>query len=1044
MAAFLLFSGCSRELETGVYGQETIVSGENVKMLVTLNIPRAELTRGMNSVQETTVNNIDVFVFDKDLKLTDWQHGQLEEGSDGVSFSTVLKASKNDYDKFRIMVLANVRDTIYDIFEGPGLGGHKGKIYDEVRTLLSATVPSYFNLASKGIPMWGEMEDMVLLTETEHVYSMDLLRSLARIDIGTNHDPVFSTTGQITGWAALDNFSLEKLYVYNGNSDYALSADRSNYNFTNAKVNAVSLPPAVAKNSVPVLYSDAQMSGTVTRDDGKGIGITANVYTGEADVKMGSSGVYGDVNHAERMALVAAGYYSPDPNTPNTTVLSYYRLDFLEGTNGTTLMDILRNNNYQVVIRSVSGPGSQTKEEAFKRFDTDIVAVVNRWSDPKQEGTTVDGDYYLKVNPYDFELDKWARTDEEITIETNVSETNGANWNATVEKYAEDDPAPVWLAVTPGTESGRSGGVLKFNLEQVPLTFTESDSRSARLRISAGTMVHDIIVIQTGQDSEHLLRLSHSELVFAGRKWDKDCQQWVDPDPQTITVNWNPRRWPYSLDLTDYTGSGVDVVTAIPDENNTPALTISPMAIEADNRYLAANPFFERSSRLAFTAKNTDGTESITKRILIRQIYYSLVVSGTKDYYFQGNTYTLNIKSNSPWTATFGGDERIFANCSGTSGTGNTSSGENLIFTITPSATPGTRATVTFSSPEHLFPPQTFNIIAQDELPNCYVISSDNFRLIPVRKAYRVWELDRDLYDDNGSTLPSGKRGAVVLWQDTPGLISSTPIITGSDRNANISFTTAYNKQGNAVIAFTIDDKVYWSWHIWVTNDNPENTAYQKQANGYTFMDRNLGASGASGYDAFGLYYEGGRKDPFPPPAAINSNKRRPVYNADGELQYNEPGGIMTVSAPPYDGLPESIQKPMDYLYGAYGGTHWYGLLYDATRTDLWENSTYKSDYDPCPKGWRVATEASLAGMPGLPQGISSGSGGFNWNGLYFPAQYHLSYGNGLVSGTTTSEFALWYTRTGNRTPLMLVNSTTERGANSRQCNGAPVRCVKE
>lgn len=1041
IAVFLLTAGCSGEPGNGG-GQGTVVPGEDVTVFMTLNVPGAASTRGLTSEQEKAVRTIDVLVFDSNLELSDRKPGQLDNSPGGMSFSVILKASENDNDKFRIMALANVRHITHSIFEGAELGGHKGKGYDEIRAMLQAAVPSRSDLASKGIPMWGELKDMVLLAGTDNSYEMNLLRSLARIDIGTNPDPVFAGTGQITGWAALDNFSLEEVYVYNGNSYYALSPDRNNYNFASTKVSAISLPRATGKNSSPVLYSDALMPGTVTRDEGKGIGVTADIYTGEADVKMGTSGAYGDGNHAGRMAMVAAGYYSPDPRTPNTTVLSYYRLDFLEGVNGTVLMDILRNNNYQVVIRSVSGPGSGTKEEAFEQFDTDIVAAVNSWSDPKQGGTTIDGDYYLRVNPYDFELDKWARADEEITIETNVSETNGASWSATVEKYADTDPAPTWLTITPGTGSGRNGGVLKFNLEQVPATFTEPDSRSARLRISAGTMVHDIIVTQTGRDSEHLLRLSHSELVFAGRKWDETGRQWVDPDPQTITVNWNPRRWPYYLDLTDYTGGGVDMATVIPDENNTPALTVSPAAIGDDNRYLAANPFFERSSRLAFTAKNTDGTGSITKRILIRQIYYSLVVGGTKDYYFQGNTYTLNIRSNSPWTATFGGDESIFASCSGTSGAGNTSSGENLTFTIAPSAKPDTRATVTFSSPDNLFPPQTFNIIAQDELPNCYVIPPNDYRYIPIRKAYRVWKLDRDLYNDSGNTLPSGTQEAVLLWQDTPGLIPSVSF-SKIGNEVHIFVPAAYGKQGNAVVALTIDGKIYWSWHIWVTNDNPENTAYQEQANGYTFMDRNLGASGTGGYEAFGLYYEGGRKDPFPPTAAATGNVRKTVYDIKNNvLEYNQAGGITTVSAPPYDGLPESIRNPMDYLYGAYGNTHWHGLLYDATRTDLWENGIYKSDYDPCPKGWRVATEASLSGMSGLNQGIGSGSGGFLWNGMWFPTQWQLNFANGLVSGTTTAEFALWYTRT-RGTPLMLVNSTTERGSNSRQCNGAPVRCVK-
>ena len=89
--------------------------------------------------------------------------------------------------------------------------------------------------------------------------------------------------------------------------------------------------------------------------------------------------------------------------------------------------------------------------------------------------------------------------------------------------------------------------------------------------------------------------------------------------------------------------------------------------------------------------------------------------------------------------------------------------------------------------------------------------------------------------------------------------------------------------KGNAVVAFKVDGTIYWSWHIWVT-DNPENgIAYSQgtetdiDGNPITvqYMDRNLGAVtntflGKDWQKTGGLLYEWGRKDPFP--ALVNKD----------------------------------------------------------------------------------------------------------------------------------------------------------------------------
>lgn len=99
-------------------------------------------------------------------------------------------------------------------------------------------------------------------------------------------------------------------------------------------------------------------------------------------------------------------------------------------------------------------------------------------------------------------------------------------------------------------------------------------------------------------------------------------------------------------------------------------------------------------------------------------------------------------------------------------------------------------------------------------------------------------------------------------------------------------------KRGNALIAaYNSEGDIVWSWHIWVTENEPGNvssailyTTYawnedgintNVRVPGYDIMPCNLGAlqytpEGGSVTDTYGMLYQWGRKDPFPP--AIKGN----------------------------------------------------------------------------------------------------------------------------------------------------------------------------
>ncbi len=101
-----------------------------------------------------------------------------------------------------------------------------------------------------------------------------------------------------------------------------------------------------------------------------------------------------------------------------------------------------------------------------------------------------------------------------------------------------------------------------------------------------------------------------------------------------------------------------------------------------------------------------------------------------------------------------------------------------------------------------------------------------------------------------------------LIWQT--GTAERAVVCDVGYNGSRISFRTGTAIGGNALIGlFDKDGDCIWSWHIWATNGALTTHVYPS---GYVFMDRNLGAENLDPGDpaSRGLYYQWGRKDPFP------------------------------------------------------------------------------------------------------------------------------------------------------------------------------------
>ncbi|MFP3596178.1 T9SS type A sorting domain-containing protein [Chryseobacterium sp. SIMBA_029] len=243
-------------------------------------------------------------------------------------------------------------------------------------------------------------------------------------------------------------------------------------------------------------------------------------------------------------------------------------------------------------------------------------------------------------------------------------------------------------------------------------------------------------------------------------------------------------------------------------------------------------------------------------------------------------------------------------------------------------------------------------VIDWTKAPNSYIFDpsqSSEGLLLPVRKAYAMWEQDSYI---KGSGIPNGKITADVLWEDVHGLIKSgsnySLEIMDTSQNAKIKIPINKSKKGNAVIAFRVDGDIYWSWHIWVTDDPGNGSTYKSFTNltrmrsdgviepipdsDWRWMDRNLGALSnsitASDWNkSIGLLYQWGRKDPIPPlvtrgndfyevSGSVGRVRHRASKNFTGAVSIDDLRQFVLLSnAEVINNIRLSVKNPLSLIY---------------------------------------------------------------------------------------------------------------------------------
>lgn len=236
---------------------------------------------------------------------------------------------------------------------------------------------------------------------------------------------------------------------------------------------------------------------------------------------------------------------------------------------------------------------------------------------------------------------------------------------------------------------------------------------------------------------------------------------------------------------------------------------------------------------------------------------------------------------------------------------------------------------------------------------------------------------------------------------------------------------------------------IIWSWHLWVTDYDPDAAGTWKDGQfqestpgddgnpngngqrdgrvlhyGYWdstkyqwIMDRHLGALGwrpkgvASGetYKAFGLYYQWGRKDPFPAQRLLTYGQKV------GEIQLYNIRGVEIDTKIKSNGATSGTiwdaTKNPTHLYKEAVITTYAGSTYYWNHPSACKRQGTKSIFDPCPPGWEVTPTGAYRGL------VTRTDGGSNTQVDDKDGKYAVKFLYGTEPGSTLPPAGLWATQ---------------------------------
>lgn len=332
---------------------------------------------------------------------------------------------------------------------------------------------------------------------------------------------------------------------------------------------------------------------------------------------------------------------------------------------------------------------------------------------------------------------------------------------------------------------------------------------------------------------------------------------------------------------------------------------------------------------------------------------------------------------------------------------------------------------------------------------NCYIVREGGYY------KFAADRIDKS-HCFEGDKPASGGYKADWLW--ATGTESKVDFV-GLGNSGAVNFRVKAKANGNTIIAVVDPDKnIVWSWHVWCSVEDPMTPTTYSRNDSWNVSARNLGALSTEDGDPDTnlLYYQYGRKDPFP------ANTKNVVFNTSSKVFKSEDLKMSNVNSITDDAVAFAVANPTKFINNISNNSWVKGKTMAEVQT-LWgagdDLAKTKTIYDPCPAGYTTVINIDqgwytyfVAKTADKNYGVTFNTKGITYvdpdgSSTYYPAAGYL---NGLddlkENGTNVRVWSATLKGTDKNIQgrmLYVTLPSTISNNTSRTYFALPVRCLK-
>lgn len=493
----------------------------DTELFLRVNVPRTYGVNAADATKETLIKGIDVLVFSPGIG-PDIDKYYLKFASEGIpleggkKFQVTMPIGEN----MMVHVFVNshqemVRKGIY------------GKTGMEMEALFSQLTTGINNNAATidYLPMHGFLAGVSVKKESAGtILTVTLLRSVAAVQVATN--AVIDADGNLTGGDIKDPgtgdiiFKLREIYAYfpsdSGRIAPRMDAYEPETSSTKDKTRNVikaSLPPQ------PAVLPLADKYSMVSSTDVKQLG-SLYLYenTTYSDNGYDQPGTVPGNSKVATTRLVVGGIYRNDTQTDgHTPKITYYRVDITDPLTS-KLTELLRNHKYTFNIKSVSGSGYDTPDEAATGVPVNIEIKVIDWSNV-DNNIDFDRENWFSSESKNIIMPRNKNSVRKIHVETDV--LFGDLWTLSFGSDNNGTVSPVKIpnvATTATIENDR----YKIEITRI----SESPNTKALLSVTTKQDYSDVPVPPASRDEVLVIKVKNLNVRINITQIDKSLDDW--------------------------------------------------------------------------------------------------------------------------------------------------------------------------------------------------------------------------------------------------------------------------------------------------------------------------------------------------------------------------------------------------------------------------------------------------------------------------------------------------------------------------------------